>query len=168
LSIEEALSRDIVVAVMPSQPTLHDYIISSDRDMLQIAVIHGYLTESYWAEGIPLQTVARSIEHSMCFGVYVKHSNAQVGFARVVTDYATFMYLADVFILPDHRGIGLGVALTEHVVNEPSLQGLRTSALLTKDAHDLYRKFGFINHPDPNRFMIRKVPHPYPRKSDPK
>jgi GNAT superfamily N-acetyltransferase len=137
-----------------------EYIISTDKTRLDLNVIHGYLVTCYWAKGIPREIVARAIEHSLCFGVHL--GNEQVGFARVITDYATFMYIADVFILESHRGKGLSIAMMDMVVNHPDLQGIRTWTLLTKDAHGLYEKFDFQNHVDPTRFMIRKVPYPYP------
>lgn len=136
-----------------------DYLISTDKEKLDLQVIHDYLYICYWAKGIPKEVVAKSIEHSLCFGVY--QDREQVGFCRVITDYSTFMYLADVFILEEHRGKKLGVALINTVVNHPDLQGIRTWTLLTRDAHGLYEKFGFENHEDPKRFMRRKVPNPY-------
>ena len=142
-----------------------DYLISTDKTKLDLDTIHAYLFDCYWAKGIPKEVVARSIENSLCFGVYkdgVDTDNEQVGFCRVITDYATFMYLADVFILEAHRGKKLSVALMDAVVNHPDLQGIRTWTLLTRDAHGLYQKFNFENHVDPTRFMIRNVPNPYP------
>ena len=106
-----------------------DYQISTDKTKLDVDAIHAYLTSSYWAKGIPKETVVRSIEHSLCLGVYkdsgVYKDKEQVGFSRVITDYATFMYLADVFILEAHRGKKLGVAMIDMVVNHPDLQGIR-------------------------------------------
>lgn len=136
-----------------------EYVISTDKNKLDLDVIHGYLVDCYWAKGIPKDIVARSIEHSLCFGIFLVKE--QVGFSRVVTDYATFMYLADVFVLEPHRGKGLSVAMMDMIVNHPALQGIRTWTLLTRDAHRLYRKFAFENHVDPTRFMIRNVPYPY-------
>lgn len=137
------------------------YTITTAKAGLDLELIHSYLTNCYWAKGIPEETVRRSIEHSLCFGVFL--DAAQVGFARAITDYATFMYLADVFILPDHQGQGLGVALIDVVVTHPDLQGIRTWTLLTADAHGLYEKFGFEVPADPGRFMRRKVAYPYPK-----
>jgi GNAT superfamily N-acetyltransferase len=138
---------------------LNGYVISTDKSRLDVTVIHDYLFNCYWAQGIPKETVMRSLENSLCFGVY--KDNQQVGFCRVITDYATFMYLADVFILEAHRGKKLSVAMMQAVVTHPELQGIRTWTLLTRDAHGLYRKFDFENHVDPTRFMIRNVPNPY-------
>jgi GNAT superfamily N-acetyltransferase len=104
-------------------------------------MIHHFLTSSYWANGIPVEVLRRSVESSFPFGVY--KDNKQVGFARVITDHATFAYLADVFILEDHRGRGLGKWLMEVITEHPELQGLRRWMLATQDAHGLYRKFGF-------------------------
>ena len=135
--------------------------ISDDKTRLNIPMIHAYLHSSYWAEGIPLETVARSVEHSLCFGAYL--GDAQVGFARVVSDYATFMYLADVFVLEEHQGQGIATALLQAVFSHAQLQGLRTSLLLTKDAHKLYEAFGFEVFAS-DVVMRRNSPHPYPRK----
>ncbi len=140
--------------------SMGDYLISTDKTRLDLEVIHSYLVGCYWAKGIPREVVARSVENSLCFGIYL--GKTQVGFSRAITDYATFMYLADVFVLEAHRGKGLSVAMMDVIVNHPGLQGIRTWTLLTKDAHGLYRKFSFENHVDPTRFMIRKVPYPYP------
>ena len=136
------------------------YRISTDKTRLDIDIIHDYLTCSYWAKGIPKATVVRSIEGSLNFGVF--KDDEQVGFARVITDYATFMYVADVFILEAHRGQGLGVWLMDVIVSHPELAGIRTWTLLTADAHGLYEKFDFEVPGDTSRFMRRKVPYPYP------
>lgn len=137
-----------------------DFLISTDKGKLDLKVIHGFLYTCYWSKGIPEELLIRAIENSVCFGLY--KGAEQIGFARVVTDYATFFYLADVFILEAHRGEKLGVWLIETIVNHPAFTGIRTWTLLTADAHGLYAKFGFQNHSDPKRFMIRKVPYPYP------
>jgi GNAT superfamily N-acetyltransferase len=133
------------------------YTISTDRQRLDIELIHGYLsTATYWATGRPREIVQRSLEHSLCFGLY--HGDAQVGFARVITDYATFAWLADVFVLEAHRGQGLGTWLTEVIIAHPALQGFRRWALATKDAQELYRKFGFAELKRPERWMERHDP----------
>jgi GNAT superfamily N-acetyltransferase len=144
---------------MAIEQQVGEYIISTDKTKLDLEVIHSYLVNCYWAKGIPKDIVARSIEHSLCFGIYL--GKEQVGFSRVITDYATFMYLADVFVLEPHQGKGLSVAMMDLIVNHPDLQGVRTWTLLTKDAQGLYKKFDFQNHVDPTRFMIRNVPYPY-------
>ena len=140
-----------------------DYTVSSDKTRLDLAAIHGFLHTCYWAEGIPREVVARSIDHSLCFGAYLEtgQKSEQAGFARVVTDHATFAYIADVFVLPPHRARGLGVALIDAVVNDSRLRGIRTWTLFTADAHDLYRKFDFEVPENPTRLMRRKVPYPY-------
>lgn len=122
--------------------TKGDYIISSNPNLIDVKVVHDYLSkESYWAKNIPLETVKRSIENSFCFGIY--HNNQQIGFARLITDKATFAYLADVFVLPEHRGNGLSKWLMEFMQNHYELQGLRRWMLATRDAHGLYKQFGW-------------------------
>ena len=126
------------------------YTVSTDPDRLDLAAIHGYLRESYWAAGIPREKVEKAIRHSLPFGLY--EENSLIGFARVITDFATFAYVADAFVLPSHRGRGLGVWLMEVVRAHPDLQKLRRWVLATRDAHELYRKTGFTEV-DPGRFM---------------
>jgi GNAT superfamily N-acetyltransferase len=145
-----------------------EYLISDDLTKLDLDVIHKFLSEhSYWARGIPREVVARSIANSLCFGVYaLGNANPdsdwrQVGFARVTTDRATFAYLADVFVLPEHRGRGLSKRLMEAVLAHPDLQGLRRWMLATADAHELYRRFGFAELSQPDRFMQRHDPDVY-------
>ncbi len=130
------------------------FVISTDRERIQLEVVHRYLSESsYWAAGIPRETVARAIAHSVVFGVY--EGEQQIGFARVITDRATFAYLADVFVLEGHRGQGLGVWLVEVILSHPDLQGLRRWMLVTRDAQELYRRFGFSAPEDPSRVMVK-------------
>ena len=133
--------------------------VDTDPARLDLAVVHGFLAESYWAKGIPLETVRRSIRNSLCFGLY--EAENQIGFARVVSDRATFAYLADVFVLESHRGRGLGKLLMGAVVAHPDLQGLRRWMLATRDAHDLYAQYGFTPLPVPERFMQRHDPDVY-------
>ena len=129
-----------------------EFVISTDPARLDIRVIHDFLSSSsYWAQGIPIETVKKSIDGSFCFGIY--HSNKQIGFARVITDKATFAYLADVFVDENYRGRGLGVWLMEIITSHPDLAGLRRWVLGTRDAHGLYRKFGFTELSHPERFM---------------
>ncbi|MDQ5851537.1 MAG: GNAT family N-acetyltransferase [Chloroflexota bacterium] len=135
------------------------YLISTDKRKLDLAVVHGFLATSYWATGVPMEVVERSVEHSLAFGVY--EDNRQVGFARVITDRATFAYLADVFILEPWRGKGLGTWLIEVVLSHPELQGLRRWMLATRDAHELYRKAGFTSMASPERFMEIANPDAY-------
>lgn len=136
-----------------------EFEISDDRARLDLNVIHKFLsTESYWATGREIETVQRAIENSLPFGIYAS-GGALVGFARVVTDYATFGWLADVFILPEYRGRGLSKWLMEVILTHPELQGFRRWVLATKDAHELYRKFGFRELKRPERWMERPDPN---------
>lgn len=130
------------------------YLISTNASMLDLEVVHGYLSRSYWAAGVPEDVVRRSIENSLCFGVY--RGEEQAGFARVVTDRATFAYLADVFVLEEHRGQGIGKWLVEVILSHPELKGLRRWMLATRDAHDLYRRYAFTELARPGIFMERK------------
>jgi GNAT superfamily N-acetyltransferase len=131
-----------------------EYTISTDPTRLDRDVIFNYLNrDAYWARGRPRAVIEKSIAHSENFGVY--KNAAQVGFARVITDYATFAYLCDVFILPEHQGHGLGKWLLETILAHPELQGLRLWYLRTRDAHGLYRQFGFTELRDPTRSMER-------------
>jgi GNAT superfamily N-acetyltransferase len=137
--------------------TRGDYEISTEPARLDVEAIHRYLSdESYWARGIPRDAVERSIAGSIAFGLY--RAGELAGFARVVTDRATFAYLGDVFVLPAHRGQGLGVWLVETVLSHPDLQGLRGFMLATEDAHALYERFGFRTLPKPERWMGRPMP----------
>ena len=138
---------------------MDEAVVSTDRDRLDLDVVHGYLSKSYWARGIPREVVARSIEHSLCFGAYV--GSRQAGFARVVSDYATFAYLADVFVLEEFRGHGLSGRLMDAIVVHPRLQGLRRWTLVTRDAHRLYARYGFTPLASPERFMEMHNPDAY-------
>lgn len=136
------------------------YTISTDKSRLDVAMIHRFLSEqSYWAKNIPLAVVRRAIENSLCFGAF--DGREQVGFARVVTDYAIFGYLGDVFVLPEHRGRGVSKLLMRAIREHPSLQGLRRWHLLTDDAHRLYEQFGFHSLEQPHRHMEVAVKKPY-------
>ena len=128
-----------------------DFEISADPARLDLDAIHGFLSTSYWATGRKRSVIERAIKNSLCFGAYVE--GRQVGFARVVTDRAVFAYLADVFVLPDHRGRGISRALVRVILDHPDLQNLRWFLLATRDAHGLYAKFGFTPLPDPALFM---------------
>ena len=132
-----------------------EFIISTDPARLDLTLIHGFLTNCYWAKGIPRATVQRSIEHSLCFGIYHEEAGkvAQAGFARVISDFATVAYLGDVFVLEAYRGHGLSKWMMECITQHPSLQGLRRWILLTRDAHGLYSKFGFTPIKSPDRYM---------------
>jgi GNAT superfamily N-acetyltransferase len=129
-----------------------DLLISDDPALLDRVFIHQFLSErSYWAQGVPREIVDRAIEHSLCFGVY--RGGQQIGFARAVTDFATFAWLADVFVVEDNRGKGVGQKLVAAVLAHPRLQGLRRFQLGTRDAHGLYARFGFQPLAYPERFM---------------
>lgn len=141
--------------------TRDGFTVSDDPARLDVTAIHAYLTRSYWAEGITRDLVERSIRGSLCFGLY--DGDAQIGFARVVTDRATFAYLCDVYVLEDYRGRGLGVWLTACVLDHPDLQGLRRWLLTTQDAHGVYEKVGFVRAPFPERFMVIDRPTLYQR-----
>jgi len=130
--------------------------ISTDKTELNIEYIHAFLSQSYWARAIPLDTVKASIEGSLCFGLYDK--SQQIGFGRVITDSATFAYLADIFVDQAYRGHGLGKWLTASILAHPQLQGLRRLMLATKDAHGLYKQFGFSLPEDPSRLMVISRP----------
>jgi ribosomal protein S18 acetylase RimI-like enzyme len=173
-----------------------EFLISTDPARLDVNVIHGFLTNSYWAKGIPREVVVRSVKHSLCFGIYDEIGKksplkpktglngapiceseespplatsarsgapvqAQVGFARVVSDYATVAYLGDVFVLESHRGRGLGKWMMECIMQHPALQGLRRWILLTRDAHGLYSQFGFTPVKSPDRYMELHEPGIY-------
>jgi len=133
------------------------YSISTDKDRLNVELVHDFLANiSYWAKGRSFEIVLRSLENSLNFGLY--KDDLQIGFARVVTDYATFAWLADVFILDEHRGQGLAKWLMEVIVSHPELRGLRRWFLATKDAQGLYRRFGFTALKDPGRWMEKFEP----------
>jgi GNAT superfamily N-acetyltransferase len=136
------------------------YEVTTDRSRLDIDLIHEFLSsESYWAENIPRGVVERSIENSLCFAVF--EGEGQAGFARVITDYAVFAYLADVFVVPEHRGRGVSKLLMKAIREHPLLQGLRRWHLVTRDAHGLYRQFGFRELENPERHMEILVKNPY-------
>jgi GNAT superfamily N-acetyltransferase len=142
------------------------YVISTDRARLDIEAVHRFLdTSSYWAQGRSLETVRRAVEHSLPFGLYLEER--LIGFARVVTDYATFAWLADVYVLEEFRGEGLGKFLVETVVNYPDFQTLRRWLLATRDAHELYRRHGFTGLEDPRLYMHRVNHNPQGRPFDP-
>ena len=135
-----------------------EYAISTHDDRLDISVILDFIAnQSYWGQGRSLETVQRALNNSLNFGLY--KDKQQVGFARVVTDYATFAWIADVFVLPEHRGQGLSKWLMEVILSHPELQGFRRWVLATKDAHSLYARFGFIPLHRPERWMERPDPN---------
>ncbi len=142
-----------------------EYVISTDRQRIDLNMVHDFLANvSYWAQGRPLEVMRRAIENSIVFGIY--DGDRQVGFARVVTDYATFAWLCDVFVLENARGQGLGKWLIECVVAHPELQNLRLWLLGTKDAHGLYEKYGFRVVEEPGRWMTRRAASQSPNAAD--
>jgi GNAT superfamily N-acetyltransferase len=166
--------------VSPPEIVLHrrgDFLISTDPALLDLDLIHNFLTNCYWAKGIRKDVVARSIKHSLCFGIYdepdvefpglgkpARHGapeTAQVGFARVISDFATIAYLGDVFVVESHRGRGLGKWMMECIMQHPALHGLRRWILLTRDAHQLYAKVGFTPLEAPERYMELHCPDVY-------
>jgi len=148
-----------ILAVMPNTSEIRrgEYLISSDTSLIDLDVVHSFLTESYWAKGVSRDIVARSVENSICFGAY--KDGQQVGFARAVTDRATFAFLADVFVLEAEQGKGVGKMLVEAAMNHPELRELRRWLLATDDAHGLYQQFGFGPLRKPERWM--EIHKPY-------
>jgi GNAT superfamily N-acetyltransferase len=142
-----------------SKTTQGSIVVTTDRARLDLDVIHGFLTASYWARGIPRETVARSMEHSLCFGAF--DGDRQVGFARVISDRATYAYVCDVFALESDRKRGIGKSLMAAIMAHPELQGLRRWTLATRDAHGLYRQFGFgaPAYPDRQMEILDRTPY---------
>lgn len=133
----------------------HEILLSTDKSKLNITTIHDFLKTSYWAKDVLISVVEKSINNSLCFGVY--DVDKQIGFARVITDYATLAYFSDVFILEAYRGQGLGKWLIKTILEYSELQNLGTLLLATADAHELYQKFGFKNLPSPERMMVSSI-----------
>jgi GNAT superfamily N-acetyltransferase len=142
------------------------FVVTTDPPRFQLGEIHAFLSRSYWAEGIPLATVEAAIRGSLAFAL-LDPEGRQIGFARAITDGATFAYLADVYVLEELRGRGLGTFLMECVTAHPELQGLRRWALVTRDAHALYRRFGFKELARPEGWMEKADPQVYKRKKSP-
>lgn len=134
--------------------------VSTDRNELDFDVIYQFISQSYWAKGIPKSTMQKALDHSLCFGVFSAEQQ-QVGFARLITDYATFAYLSDVFIVDQYRGRGLSKFLIETVVSHPDVQGLRRMMLATSDAHGLYAQYGFKPIEQAQTFMQVWQPNIY-------
>lgn len=141
------------------------YEISTEQSRLDVDAIHAYLTRSYWSPGIPREIVERATRNSLCFGVFERATGAQVGFARVVTDHATFCYLCDVYVLEEHQGHGLGKAMMRAVLAHPALAGARRVMLATRDAHGLYRQHGFVDTTGNTNLMEIVRPDIYQRKN---
>src|SRR5262245_55065603 len=149
---------------MPGEWTRDGFTISTDPARLDLDGVYAYLSASYWARGIPREVFERSVRHALAFGIYEDRQGArerQVGFARVVTDFATVAYVGDVFVLEPWRRRGLSRWLMEVITAHPDLQGFRRWILLTRDAHGLYRKFGFTPLAAPDRWMEKWAPDPY-------
>jgi GNAT superfamily N-acetyltransferase len=140
-----------------------EFLISTNHEQIDLDTVHGFLANCYWAKGISRNIVERSIENSLCFGIYQQHEKEprQVGFARVISDFATFAYIGDVFVLEPYRGRGLSKWLMECIVQHPALQGLRRWVLLTRDGHGLYSKYGFAPLKNPGRYMELHRPDIY-------
>ena len=139
---------------------IEGYRLTTDKSEMDINVIHSHISKSYWANGIPIDVLKKAIENSLCFAVLTENEEL-VGFSRMITDYATYAYLADVFISEAHRGKGLSKELLTEITAHPQLQGLRRVTLATKDAHGLYKKFGFTALASPEIFMERWEPNIY-------
>lgn len=139
---------------------INGYYISSQNADMNLSVIHHYISQSYWAANIPLSTMEKAVNNSLCFGVFTK-AGEQVAFARMVTDKATFAYLADVFVLQEHQGKGLSKWLMDEITAHPQLQGLRRMLLATKDAHGLYKQFGFTALKSADSIMELHKPNVY-------
>lgn len=150
-------------SISDMQWTKDDFNISNDKSKIDVVYVHRFLSRSYWAENIPIEVVQRSIDGSLCFAIFYKE--AQIGFARVITDEATFAYLADVFIDEEFRGRGLSKWLMEVIVGYPTLQGLRRFMLATKDAHRLYEQYGFVPLTFTDRWMNIHKPDAYKKKN---
>lgn len=138
-----------------------DFLLSTDPQRLDLDFVYNFLTESYWAKGISRELVVRSIENSLCFAVYAQ--GKQIAFARIISDFATYAYLGDVFVIEAYRGNGLGKWMMECIRQHPQLQGLRRWTLLTRDAHGLYQQFGFTPVQKPERYMELHDPEVYER-----
>lgn len=133
---------------------IDDFLFTSDKTKMIYKDIHSYLTRSYWSEGIALEPIIKAFNNSYCAGII--HNNKQIAYARMVTDYTTFAYLCDVFVLEEFRGKGLSKKLLELIFEEEKFKNIRSIMLSTKDAHKLYEKFGFVQHPEPHKIMIKK------------
>ena len=142
----------------------NDFTITTDKSKIEVTYVHEFLRQSYWAQNIPLEVVQTSIDGSLCFAIF--YQQQQIGFARVITDSATFAYLADVFIDPIYRGKGLSKWLMQVVIKHPSLQGLRRFMLATRDAHGLYKQFGFQPLTHSERWMQIHTPDIYINKNE--
>jgi GNAT superfamily N-acetyltransferase len=141
---------------------IQGYTLTTDQGKMDFNVIHAFISQSYWAKDIPVPTLQKAMANSLCFAALLD-SGEQVGFARVISDYATFAYLADVFVLEAHRGKGISKRLMQFIVDHPDLQGLRRTVLATADAHGLYSQYGFTALAKPENFMESWHPNIYQR-----
>ena len=141
------------------RPMIDNYTITTNQEEMDVEAIHQYLTNAYWCKGLPIETLKLSMQNSFCFAVL--QAKKQIGFARLITDYATFAYLADVYILESHQGKGLSRMMLDKINNHPKLKGLRRIMLATHDAHGLYEKFGFSKLSSPEKFMEKHNPDIY-------
>ena len=157
------MDEKFIMSNLNKKDNMKDVLISDNKELLDLSLIHQYLSnESYWAKGISLERVKLSIENSLCMGFYL--DNKQIGFCRMVTDYATFAYLGDVFILGEFRGFGYSKALVDKIMNHEKLKGIRRFMLATSDAHNLYSKFDFKALKKPELFMEINKPNIYQNK----
>ena len=139
-----------------------EYTVSTDRSRIDLRAVHAFLSQSYWSPGVPEAVVRRAIAGAICFGIY--HGSEQVGFARVITDQATYAYLSDVYVLDEHQGNGLGTAMVRLIVEHPSVDGVRLQLLGTADAQWLYARVGYVPIADPERWMVRRRADSVPRE----
>ena len=145
-----------------------DFKITDNKDDMDIDAIHGFISQSYWAKDVPKSVMIKAIENSLCFAVLAVDTSGdeiQVGFARLITDSATFAYLADVYILEEYRGNGLSKQMMQQIIDHPQLQGLRRIMLATRDAHGLYEQYGFTELTDKKMFMQLWTPDVYSQTS---
>ncbi len=155
--------RDRYQQTVEAVGAVENFRLSNNTEEMNLDLIHTFLSNSYWAKNIPIPTFKRSLENSLCFGVF-SELNEQVAFARMVTDYATTAYLADVFVVEDFRGHGIGKWLLQQILEHPELQGLRRITLAKRDAHSLYQQFGFTPLNNPEIFMEIWNPEVYSHK----
>lgn len=139
----------------PTKIPQEEIIISTDKSLLDVNLIFDFIVKSYWGKGRIKDLVEKSIENSLCFGIY--HKNKQVGFARIITDFTFFAYLLDIFIIKEYRGLGLSKLLMEEILDNPQTKNIKNWMLKTKDAHGLYNKFGFTSPKSPEKIMEYKI-----------
>lgn len=150
---------------MPHEVRHGDYLITDDPARIDVDAVHAFLSRCYWAEGIPREVVARSVANSLCLGIYAADGQ-QVGLLRVISDFTTFAYVCDVYVLEAHRGRGLSKAMMRAYTSHPRLQNLRRQHLVTQDAHGLYAQFGFTPLAKPSGHMEKRDPDVYQRRAE--